>query len=150
MRGTATLWAGKGLVLTLQNVSRMAFWRREKTAEWRRRQIARRMVGLPPQYEDLAAGVGLLALLGGLFVAVVTWRMLGAGTVAPAAPLAVVFVLVLTAMVPLRRRYRHIVAGALVLSLLVGALAVSVTRRGTLVPLTASANTTRLTSTDLR
>lgn len=90
------------------------------------------MLGLPPETQYLHVGQGLatLATLGGLFLGPVAWRL--GHLQAVASVFVAVFVLGMLGVACLRmhRRYRHVVAGALVLAALVGFLAAAAYRYG--------------------
>jgi len=90
------------------------------------------MLELPPEpvYRDVREGLALVGGLSVVLVTVVTWRLGQLATLAPVliggALLAVLTPTVLT----IRRRYRHVAAGVLVLAVMLGLLAAAVHRYG--------------------
>ena len=90
------------------------------------------MLGLPPEtaYHHVREGVTAIVALCALFASVIAWQV---GQFAAIAPILVAGMLLaaLTATVlTVRRHYRHVVAGALVLAVMVGLLAAAVHRYG--------------------
>jgi predicted PurR-regulated permease PerM len=89
-------------------------------------------LGLPPEivYYHVREGVGAVAVLGLLLILVLAWRL---GLFAPVAPVLATSAL-LAALTPtvlaIRRRYRHVVAGVLVLTAMLAVLAAAVHHYG--------------------
>ncbi|MGH7303841.1 MAG: hypothetical protein ACRELZ_11150 [Candidatus Rokuibacteriota bacterium] len=90
------------------------------------------MLGLPPEtvYHHVREGVATVAGLCLLLLAVSAWHR---GQLAPLAPMLVSGAL-LAALTPtvlmVRRRYRHAVAGALLVAVMLGVLAAAIHRFG--------------------
>jgi len=90
------------------------------------------MLGLPAEtvYHHVGEGVATVVGLCALFTSVIAWQV---GQFATTAPLLVggALLAILTATVlTIRRHYRHVVAGALVLAVMVGLLTAAVHRYG--------------------
>ena len=112
--------------------------RRETPKEARQRRLCRLMLGLPPEtvYHHVGEGVAAVVGLCALFASVIAWQ---GEQFAPIAPLLVggALLAALTATVlTIRRYYRHVAAGALVLAVMLGLLAAAVHRYGS--PATAA------------
>jgi len=106
--------------------------RRETLEEARRRRQCRFMLELPPEtvYHHVREGLATVAGLGVLLVAVIAWQP-GQFAALALALLGGAFLAVLTPTVlTIRRRYRHVVAGMLVLALMLGLLVAAVQRYG--------------------
>jgi Flp pilus assembly protein protease CpaA len=106
---------------------RFGLWRRESPEEARQRRLLRKMLMLPPEpvYHHVLAGFATLGALGLGLVGVMAWRL---GHLAAIAPMLVSILIVATltlTVLQTRRRYRHVLAGGLVLVVLLGALAVA-------------------------
>ncbi|HYS17142.1 MAG TPA: hypothetical protein VET45_09490 [Candidatus Binatia bacterium] len=106
--------------------------RRESPEEARRRRLCRFMLELPPEtvYEDVRAGLITLGALGFVLIGVVAWRLGQFATVAPALTSGLVLAALTPTVLGIRRRYRHVVAGVLVLAVLLSLLAAAVHRYG--------------------
>jgi len=105
---------------------------RETPEQARQRRLCRRMLGLSPEtvYHHVGEGVAAVVALCALLASVIAWQV---GQFAAVAPILVggVLVAAVTARVlTIRRHYRHVAAGALVLAVLVGLLAAAVHRYG--------------------
>jgi len=107
-------------------------WRFESPEEARQRRLCRKMLMLPPEpeYHHVLPGFAALGALGLLLAGVFAWRLGHYGTVGPA--LVSVFVLgaFTSTVLQIRRRYRHVVAGVLVLAALLSVLLAAVHRYG--------------------
>jgi len=93
-------------------------WRFESSEEARQRRLCRKMLMLPPEpeYHHVLLGFATLGALGLLLAgALVSVFVLGAFT---------------STVLQIRRRYRHVVAGVLVLAALLSVLLAAVHRYG--------------------
>lgn len=97
------------------------------------------MLGLPPEpeYHHVLPGLATLGALGALLIGLCAWRVGHLGTVAPALAGVLVVVAGGAAVLRVRRRYRHVVAGVLVLAVLFGLLGAAVYHPAHLEPLAA-------------
>jgi len=111
---------------------RIVFWRYESPEEARQRRQLRKMLMLPPEPEYHHVGRGLVTLgaLSGMLVGVLAWRLGHLAIVAPLLTSGLVVVALGATVFQIRRRYRHIVAGFLVLAVLLGLLAATAHRYG--------------------
>ena len=106
--------------------------RRETPEQARQRRLCRFMLGLPPETvydhvrEGVAAAVGLCVVL--LFV--VAWQLGHLAMLAPALASGAVIAVLTPTVLMIRRRYRHVEAGVLVLAVMLGVLAAAVHRYG--------------------
>ena len=100
---------------------------RETPEEARERRRCRFLLELPPEivYHHVREGVVTIVALCVVLAAVVAWQLGQFATIAP----ALLAGLTPTVLV-IRRRYRHVVAGVLVLAMLLGLLATAVHRYG--------------------
>jgi uncharacterized membrane protein len=118
--------------LLLTKVVRFVRRQRETPEEARQRRRCRWMLELPPETvyyhvrEGVAAVVGLCALL----VSVIAWQVGQFATIAPVLVGSALLVALTTTVLTVRRHYRHVVAGALALAVMVGLLAAAVHRYG--------------------
>ena len=119
----------------------LAFQRSEGPDEARQRRLCRMMLGLSPEPEDDHV-LPALATLGALLIGLFAWRMGHLGTVAPALTGVLVLVALGAAVLRGRRRYRHVVAGLLVLAVLLGLLGAAVYHHAYLEPFAAIAGRT--------
>ena len=120
---------------------KLAFQRSECPKEARQRRLCRMMLGLSLEPEDDHV-LPALATLGVLLIGLFAWRMGYLGTVAPALTGVLVLVALGAAVLRVRRRYRHVVAGVLVLAVLLGLLGAAVFHRAHLEPFVAIAGRT--------
>ena len=92
------------------------------------------MLMLPPEpeYHQVLAGLATLGALGLLLIGLVAWRLGHFATVAPALTSMLVLAALTTTVFRIRRRYRHVVAGVLILAVLLGLLAAAIHRYGSL------------------
>ncbi len=120
---------------------KLAFQRSECPKEARQRRLCRMMLGLSLEPEDDHV-LPALATLGVLLIGLFAWRMGYLGTVAPALTGVLVLVALGAAVLRVRRRYRHVVAGVLVLAVLLGLLGAAVYHRAHLEPFVAIAGRT--------
>jgi hypothetical protein len=123
---------------------RLGAWRRESPAEARQRRLVRKMLMLPPEpvYHDVLAGFATLGALGLVLMGVLAWRL---GQLATIAPILVSVLIVATlghTVLQTRRRYRHVIAGALVLAMLLGVLAAVAHRYGSIASMAVVAGPT--------
>ena len=88
------------------------------------------MLSPEPEYHHVLPGFGTLGGLGVLLLGVVTWRLGRLGVIAPTLATGLALTIVVAGVLWFRRCYRHAVAGALILVLLVGLLAAVVHRNG--------------------
>jgi hypothetical protein len=113
---------------------RFGLCRRESPEQARQRRRLRKMLMLPPEpvYHHVLAGFATLGALGLGLVGVMAWRL---GHLAAIAPMLVSILIVATltlTVLQTRRRYRHVLAGGLVLVVLLGALAAVAHRYGSI------------------
>ena len=96
------------------------------------------MLGLPsePEYHHVLSGFATLGALSLLLAGVVAWRLGRFATIAPALSSVLVLAALTCTVLRIRRRYRHAVAGVLMLAVLLGALAAAVHRYGYVGPVT--------------
>jgi len=120
---------------------KLAFQRSECPKEARQRRLCRMLLGLSLEPEDDHV-LPALATLGVLLIGLFAWRMGYLGTVAPALTGVLVLVALGAAVLRVRRRYRHVVAGVLVLAVLLGLLGAAVFHRAHLEPFVAIAGRT--------
>jgi uncharacterized membrane protein len=122
------------VVRRLQHLQGMRFRirPRETPEEARQRRLCRFMLGLPPEivYHHVREGVTAIAALGVVLVAVVAWQLGQFAMVAPALLSGMLLAVLTPTVLVIRARYRHVVAGALVLAMLLGLLAAAVHRYG--------------------
>jgi hypothetical protein len=106
--------------------------RRETPEEARQRRLYRWMLGLPPEtvYHHVREGAATVAGFCLVLVALVTWRMGHFDTLAPVLVAGALLAVLTPTVLTIRRRYRHVVAGVLVLAALLGLLATAVHRYG--------------------
>jgi len=106
--------------------------RRETPEEARQRRLCRLMLGLPPEtmYHHVREGAATVAALGVLLAAVVAWQLGQFATIAPTLVSGALLLAITPTVLVVRRRYRHVVAGMLVLVMLLGVLAAAVHRYG--------------------
>lgn len=111
---------------------RIAFWRYESPEEARQRRRLRKMLMLPPepQYHHVGRGLATLGALSSLLVGILAWRLDHLAIVAPLLTSGLVIVAIGATVFQARRRYRHLVAGFLLLAVLLGLLAATVHRFG--------------------
>jgi len=105
---------------------------RETPEEARQRRLCRFMLELPPEtvYHHVREGVAAVAGLSALLVAVIAWQLGEFAAVAPALLSGALLAVLTPTVLTIRRRYRHVVAGLLVLALMFGLLAAVVHRYG--------------------
>ena len=120
---------------------KLAIQRSEGPEEARQRRLCRMMLGLSPEPEDHSV-LPALATLGALLIGLFAWQMGHLGTGAPALTGVLVLVALGAAVLRGRRRYRHIVAGVLVLAVLLGLLGAAVYPHAHLEPFAAIAGRT--------
>src|SRR5438309_2355368 len=105
----------------------MHFRRRrpESPEEARQRRLCRFMLELPPEtvYHHVRGGLATLGALSFVLIGVVAWRLGQFATVAPALASGLALATLAPAVLGVRRHYRHVVAGVLVLAALLGLLA---------------------------
>ena len=106
--------------------------RRETPEEARQRRLCRLMLALPPEtgYHQVREGAATVAALGVLLGAVVAWRLGQFATIAPELVSGALLLAITPTVLVARCRYRHVVAGVLVLVMLLGLLASAVHRYG--------------------
>jgi hypothetical protein len=111
---------------------KLAFRRRESPEEARNRRLCRMKLGLPPEieYDHVWPGLITLGALSALLVGLVAWRLDALTTVAWGFGAIVVLGSLTAECVRIHRRYRHVVAGVLVLGALLALLAVTVHQQG--------------------
>src|SRR5438094_4791660 len=111
---------------------RFDFWQSESPEEARQRRLCWRMLMLPPEteYHHVPPGFATLGALGLLLLAAVAWRLDHLGVIAPALSTGLALTIFAAGVLWFRRCYRHAVAGALILVLLVGLLGAAVHRKG--------------------
>jgi len=123
---------------------RLALWRSESPEEARRRRLCRKMLKLPPEpeYHHVLPGFATLGTLGLLLIGVVAWRLGHFATAAPALTSVPLLAALTSIVLGMRRRYRHAIAGVLVLAVLLSLLAAAVHRYGLLGPVAIAAGPT--------
>jgi len=99
--------------------------RPESPEEARQRRLCRFMLELPPEtvYQHVRAGLATLGALSFVLIGVVAWRPGQFAMVAPALASGLVLAILTPTVLGVRRHYRHVVAGVLVLTALLGLLA---------------------------
>ena len=122
------------MVLPLQDsrIVRLLTRRRETPEEARQRRLCRFMLELPPEtvYHHVREGAATASGLCLVLVAVVTWRMGHFEILAPILVAGTLLAVLTPTVLTIRRRYRHVVAGVLVLVVLLSLLATAVHRYG--------------------
>jgi len=90
------------------------------------------MLELPPEivYHHVRGGVATIVALCVVLAAVVAWQLGQFATIAPALFGGTLLAGLTPTVLVIRRRYRHVVAGVLVLAMLLGLLATAVHRYG--------------------
>src|SRR5207253_5114343 len=101
-------------------------------------------LGLPPWLACRRAreGVAVIATLCVVLAAVVAWQLGRLATIAPALFSGTLLAGLTPTVLVIRRRYRHVVAGVLVLAMLLGLLAAAVHRYGYAAPVALVVGTT--------
>jgi hypothetical protein len=108
-------------------------WKRQETEEEaRQRRLCRFMLELPPEIEYCHVREGLATAVGLCFVLllVIAWQLGHLATLAPALAVGAAIAVLSTTVLMVRRHYRHVMAGALVLAVMLGLLAAAVHRYG--------------------
>jgi hypothetical protein len=92
------------------------------------------MLMLPPEpvYHHVLAGFATLGALGLVLVGALAWRLGQLATIAPMLVSVSVVATLALAVLQTRRRYRHVIAGGLVLAVLLGVLAAVAHRYGSI------------------
>jgi hypothetical protein len=110
----------------------------ETPEEARQRRLCRFMLGLPPEivYHHVREGAAAIVALGVVLVAVVAWQLGQFAIIAPALLSGMLLAVFTPTVLGIRRHYRHVVAGVLVLAALLALLAAAVHRYG--YPVTAA------------
>jgi hypothetical protein len=92
------------------------------------------MLRLPPEpvYHHVLAGFATLGALGLVLVGALAWRLGQLATIAPMLVSVSVVATLALAVLQTRRRYRHVIAGGLVLVVLLGMLATVAHRYGSI------------------
>jgi hypothetical protein len=105
---------------------------RETPEEARARRLCRFKLGLPPEivYHHVREGVVTIAALCVVLAAVGAWQLGQLATIAPALFSGTLLAGLTPTVLVIRRRYRHVVAGVLVLAMLLGLIAAAVHRYG--------------------
>jgi hypothetical protein len=118
-------------LLDKQNVRFLRRWRETKE-EARQRRRCRFMLDLPAEtvYHHVREGVATVAGLCLVLVATVAWRTGYFETLAPVIVAGTLLAVLTPTVLTVRRRYRDVVAGVLVLAMLLGLLATAVHRYG--------------------
>jgi hypothetical protein len=118
---------------------KLALRRHESPEEARKRRLCRMKLGLPPEIEYVHVWPGLITLgaLSALLLGLVAWRLDVLVTVACGFGAVVAFGTLAAGCLRMRRHYRHVAAGVLVLVALLGLLAVAVHQQGYLEQLDA-------------
>src|SRR5258705_11019401 len=90
------------------------------------------MIGLPPEtvYHHVREGVATVVGLCVLLVALIAWRLGQLPELAPALVVGALLAVLTPTVLTIRRRYRHVAAGVLVLAVMLGLLAAPVHRYG--------------------
>ena len=106
--------------------------RRETPEEARQRRLCRLMLELPPEplYDDVPTGVAAVAGLCVALLVVVAWSLGYLPTLAPVLVSGALLSLLTPTVLMIRRRYRHVVAAAFLLAVLLGMLTAAVRRYG--------------------
>ena len=119
----------------------LVFWRSESPEEARQRRLCRKMLMLPPEpeYDHVLSGLATLGALSLLLIGAVVWRLGHLGTAAPALTTLLVLAGLATTVLQIRRCFRHVVAGTLVLAVLLSLLAAAIDRYGYLARFTVVA-----------
>lgn len=106
--------------------------RRESPEEARQRGLCRLMLGLPPEtvYHHVREGVMTIVALCVVLVSVIAWRLGQFAMLAPVLVAGTLLAVLTPSVLIMRRRYRHLLAGALVLAFMLGLLAAAVNRFG--------------------
>ena len=120
---------------------KLAIQRSEGPEEARQRRLCRMMLGLSREPEDHSV-LPALATLGALLIVLFAWQMCHLGTLVPALTGVLVLVALGAAVLRVRRRYLHVVAGVLVLAVLLGLLGAAVYPHAHLEPFAAIAGRT--------
>lgn len=109
---------------------------RESPEEARQRRFCRYQLGLPPEtvYHHVWEGAAAIAALSLVFVAVTAWQLDQFATIAPALVSAILLALLTPTVLFARRRYRHVLAGALTLVVLFVLLVAVMQRYGSTAP----------------
>ena len=95
--------------------------------------VCRFMLGLLPEtvyHHHVREGVATAVRLCVVLLLVVAWQLGHLATLAPALASGAVIAVLTPTVLMIRRRYRHVAAGALVLAVMLGLLAASVHRYG--------------------
>jgi hypothetical protein len=123
---------GRGASFALFGVVRFTWKRRETPEEARQRRLCRLMLGLPPEtvYHHVREGVATVAALCVLLLALIAWRLGQLPELAPALVGGALLAVLTPTVLTIRRRYRHVAAGVLVLAVMLGLLAAAVHRYG--------------------
>jgi len=111
---------------------RFTMRRGETPEEARQRRFCRYQLGLPPEivYHHVWEGAAAIAALCLVFAAVTAWQVDHFATIAPALVSAILLTVLTPTVLFARRRYRHVLAGALTLAVLFVLLAAVVQRYG--------------------
>lgn len=90
------------------------------------------MLGLPPEivHHHVREGVAVIVALCALFASVIAWQAGQFATIAPVLVGGAFLAALTTTVLMIRLHYRHVAAGALVLTVMVGLLAAAVQRYG--------------------
>jgi hypothetical protein len=104
----------------------------ETPEQARERRHLRFVLGLPPEieYHHVREGVVTIVALCVVLVTVVAWQLGEFAVIAPALLSGMLLATLTPTVLVMRRRYRHVVAGVLVLAMLLGLLAAAVHRYG--------------------
>src|SRR5262249_8360586 len=105
---------------------------RETPEQARQRRLCRLMLGLPPEtvYHHVREGVAAVVGLCALFASVIAWQIGQLATIAPILAGGALLTAFTTTVLTVRRHYRHVVAGAVVLAVMVWFLAAAIHRYG--------------------
>ena len=106
--------------------------RHETPEEARQRRLCRLMLGLPPEtvYHDVREGVATIAALCVILIVEMAWRVGYLEIVAPILISGALLAMLTPTVLTVRRRYRHALAGVLVLAILLTLLAAAIDRYG--------------------
>ncbi len=106
--------------------------RRETPEEARQRRLCRLMLGLPPEtvYHHVREGAAVVVGLCAVFVSVLAWQLGQFATFAPVLVAGALLSILTPTVLLIRRRYRHVAAGVLVLVVMLGVLAAAIHRYG--------------------
>ena len=90
------------------------------------------MLGLPPEivYDHVLEGVATAVGLCLVLLLVVAWQLGHVATLAPTLASSTVVAVLTPTVLTIRRRYRHVAAGALVLAVMLALLAAAIHRYG--------------------